>query len=330
MIKIPLRNKGFSIGARLKGTVQPFICDAAGRTIWEGRESDNLITDVGMDMPATYQWANLSAYGYLSTGSTTPSTSDTTMESLAQKTSTYSTDGGATTLSGDTVTWQRDLLFPVVTAATTFTKFGCSPVYSDTANMFAINAFDTPIELASGQRAKIRRKLSVTFSPYTTASTAFSVSGLIDSSSNAVTGTGTARLTYGFFQCLSHILATNATQQDGAGLGEPSTMSILAGRLCDASALAAVGAYEPSYTSSADGGSVYSFASYTSGSYTRSRVWRINLADCNMTAARSIMVRGNMYYNTYAIQFQWLCDYTFAKLNTHLLDLTFTLTWARA
>jgi len=359
------------IRASVEGLVHAYAVDAQRPDIVlrDFGVGGNLITDVGMDMPGTYSWADTSKYGYLSTDTVEPVAGDTTMPNLGQKTSDYSVGDGSTTSSGDTVTWKRGHLFPEVTTATTFAKYGCAPTLADNANMFAQKLFDTPLSLEANQRAKIDRITRVTFAPHVTESSDFEVDGLIDSNGLSVTGAGTARIPsfcLGNEGALVTSISSNGVSSyaGNSGLLEPSSIAsgayiglstsdallsaddtlsrpptpkmstgTSATQIYGGNGTATLPAYLTSWSALHGSLALEPFPAYVAGSHSRSRMFLADLSDCNISAARSLgfVHQWNQVTTTYSgWLWQWLCDNEFAKLNTHSLALAVTLSWTRA
>jgi hypothetical protein len=335
---------------RLRGRVRPQILDArSGAVLHDLGWRQNLILNGGLDMVASYVFADCFKYGHLGSGSAPVQPADIGLQNWARRTSTYGAGDVAAIYVGDVATLQRSFLFAAETGAVTYNEFGSSPTNVDRAPLFNRVVFDNPLTLGNGQQAKITMALDITVSPLTTPQVY---------SSDVITGwagsTGQARVTGHQFYTVSTYeydvrnfawINADGLSQIGTYSGrqpmlEPS-MASTAGdnQLFASNATTLQGgveqhtiAYSNGATSYVRGGTL-SLQGYTPGSYSRVRTGVADLNDLNLAGIRSVGLTNYVNLSGYwkaPMIYQFVMDNAFTKANTHRLTLNFTYTWGRA
>lgn len=315
---------------KLCGFVGYDIIDAESGIILKHVEpKPNLILNCGKDLTFSNLFANCFLYGHLSTDTTTPAATDTTMAGWVKQSNTYGSGDGAWSVSGDVYSITRSFVFTAETGDQTYTKFYSTHASGSSATPFNEIVFGTPITLSSGQQAKVTMTLEITITPHTTAATYSSdvISGVSGS-------TGSARIPFfeekwGGFPNLSRINSDGSTTNN-YGL-EPSSIASIYNSTqrtyvsaALTSLLAAADRQTSSYTLSYSTTGL-SLSTYTSGSFSRYKVALADLSECNISNVASVgFVASQVGYPAMdQIQFQFLTDTLFTKLNTQKLTLNF-------
>lgn len=335
-----------SINLGVNGLIRPMVWDRRAQAIVHmGEWQDNLITDAGMDMPASYSWSGCSRYGYASNDETDPTVADTTLAGLIQQSDDYLEVESLR--DGNTVSFRRRITMPEVTEPTVITKIGTAPTLSATANMFSINKLAEPITLTAGQRLLFDRITRVSVSPYLTPA-AGTLDGLLDADGNAISGA----VHYRISPLSANHFTVAGSGTSASGLLEPANIAVPGyHRMCltTHTSLATNGeaALElvivPSDKSSL--GDQYmnadtkaaitrTLGSYVAGSHSRSATWLADLSVLNTTWTLLSLARYVEYPYYHIRCFECLLDTwetkAATKKNVNRLTLNLTLNWGRA
>lgn len=321
----------------MNGMISIDILDAASGIILKHYDpKPNLILNVGKDKPFSYFFEKCFLYGHLSTDTTTPSATDTTMAGWVKQTNTYGDGDGATSFTGDVFTLTRAFVFTAETGDVTYTKFYSSPTSGSGASPFNEILFGTPITLSSGQQAKVTMSLLVTITPHTTAATYGSdvISGVLGS-------TGSARIPFFGQSIFGRSFFLGGIQSSGASLSstygailEPSSIAApysTAQRTYVSASMTSLldaGTYQTSSYTITYSSTYQTLSTYTAGTYTRYKIGFCDLAECNVSSIKSVgtVYAGNGTGSLRDIGYQFVSDTAFTKLNTQQLTMHFTYT----
>ena len=284
------------------------------------RPSDNMITNVGLDMFAAgdNNWVLWYAYFCIGTGTAEPSATDTTLtaqtyraacEYASYNSLTYSAAGSDPYY----ITIQRGVQTPLGALNNTYGEIGFS--YYSTGNVFCKHRLKnelgepTTITVSSAQQLRLKYALTFNITPSST------ITGTVN-----IDGIGNIGYTSGWQDTVSEIINTYNPHI----LWLPSGNSQLNNMVLYRTNISfnPIGTSTYHYDSSAQTTSC-AISTYVAGSYERYKTgyWNVDVGNGTIYGLHV----GTTRYPKYVIKF----DTPFTKLNTHALTFQVRISWGR-
>ena len=284
-----------------------------GNVALDRPEADNLILNQGLDYlgAGTTNWGSLGAYCVLGSGTTTPATSQTGLDSEIVRTNNLLTSGTSTTDTVGTRTraLQRTYDFPAEMSEKTYAELGLSHTATTGNNLSTRALIDGgTVAVATGQQARVVYIVSIT------------LGGNVVATPTSTTG-WTAGLQGTSAHCTFNGLPSIASFGDVTTGAEGESKLAL----CASTTIPAFGtAFTPGTSAQA---STSGLNAYTTGTYKRTRWAQWALAS-GVGTWRSLMVSTATASKNYA--WCWMFDNAQTKDNEHVLTITWSMTYGRA
>jgi hypothetical protein len=309
---------------KLAGRVERIQVLERGIIVAEYDGFDNLVLDSGLNLAASFAFADLFAYCAVGTGNAVPAVNQNSLVAEAARTGSYVTgpgNCGTTIVSPHVFAFKRTWDFPIGSLAGNYTELGFSPDATANGTLFSrvlikVGGVTSAITVTAAQQLRVVYTLTLTFGP--SVDTAFSVN--FGGAWGVQTGLSKIQAIYD---------GVKKVGTNGGSGGYPvfeGTTDVSGFIAKTAGPLAPVGSIA-AYTGRDD--LLGTAAAYVSGSFSRDKSFSFGTSGAVGSVAAFGLGSSSQFFNYGEICFAAHLDNPQVKLNTNTLTLNFRTSWGR-